>query len=90
MNLLDIKNIFVVVAPDYTEDEVRNILIDDGYVDNFVFGSRYTIDDRDVWKDIMGKCDEVWIFGKSYRTFGEAKWQHSWAKKEGHEIWAMG
>lgn len=88
--MLDLKNIFVVVAPDYTEDEVRSILIDDGYVDNFVFGSKYNIDNRDEWKEIMHKCDEVWVFGKSHRTFAEAKWQHSYAKKNGMEIWNMG
>ncbi len=80
----------MIVAPDYTEDNVRKILTDDGYIDNFIFGSKYGLEKRDEWKDIMAKCDEVWIFGKTYRTFGEAKWQHSWAKKQGYESWNMG
>lgn len=87
---MDLKNIFVVVAPDYTPEDVKEILIEDGYIDNFVFGSNYDMDKRDEWKKLMLQCDEVWVFGKSYRTFGEAKWQHSFAKKQGIELWNMG
>lgn len=86
---MDIKNIFVVVAPDYTEDDVRKILIEDGYDDNFVFGSKYPKNSTD-WEPVMLQCDEVWVFGKSYRTFGVAKWQHAYANKNGMDVWNMG
>lgn len=87
--MLDVKNIFLVICTkDYSEDEVRQILIEDGYDDNFVFGSRYEKGSEE-WKPVMEQCDEVWVFGQTHRTFGVSKWQHSYALKKGMEVWKM-
>lgn len=88
--MLDINNVFVIVAPDYTDDEVRKILKDDGYLHNFIFGNQFTKEQESLWKEIMLDCDEIWVYGKTYRTFGEAKWQHAFANKEGLEVYKMG
>lgn len=90
MILLDIRNIFVIVAYGYTEEEVIEILKEDGYIHNFLMGSRFTREQRQTWKDMMAKCDEVWSFGNPRLTFEEFKWQYSHAIDMGYEIWRMG
>ena len=81
---MDIREVFVIVdGHQFTKGDVVHIIKEERYKHNFVFG-RPEMSAEDTEK-YMGKCDEVWCFGKV-----DNKVEYQIAKKINADIWVMG
>lgn len=84
-------NVFIVVGREYHKEGIVDILIEEAYLHNFVFGSNFTNDEAEEWEKLMLDCDEIWIFGTTNRNpFDVCRSQHSFALKNNLDIWVMG
>ena len=75
--------VYIIVDQNrFLKSDIVKIIRDEGYKHNFIFGGKFNDEDT---KKYMGKCNEIWCFGKCENTR-----EYMLAKDLGVEIWQMG
>lgn len=83
VNILDIKNILVIVdALRFTKDQIVREIKDEGYKHNFLFAN---FNDFKEVEKLISSVDEVWTWGNV-----EDNAFYKMSKKIGADIWTMG
>ncbi len=83
---MDLKNVFIILADNITKNDVVDIIIDEGYIDNFVFGGNLT---PLGWQKHMFNCDEIWLFGDELPKGTISREQYKFALSNNMDIWQM-
>ena len=83
---MDLKNVFIILADNVTKNDVVDIIIDEGYIDNFVFGGNLPPSE---WQKHMFNCDEIWLFGDELPKESISREQYKFALSNNMDIWQM-
>ena len=76
------SNVYVIFGRQFSLDEIKQELKEEGYTHNFFFGHRKSYDEKMKGLEV---ADEIWTFGdvKGYEDY-------EMALVKGKDIWIMG